>query len=232
MGLFGKQGALANLFGDGASWGDTFAAAQAQLAGDAAGASRIHAAASERNRERKKAEAERAQLQQIYHAIDQDPNLPTPEAKSWARMNPKAYADVMLQRFQTRQFGPGGGSVMTPGANGPQWQQAPSRHEFQGSVYDVGPSAPGQKATVTPQHEGTQWVTPQPGTTAFGVNSFSGVPRAGAPAPAAPDGGPQPGTIEDGYMFKGGDPADPASWVPVAQGGPGRTAPATFPGPR
>ena len=32
-----------------------------------------------------------------------------------------------------------------------------------------------------------------------------------APA-AAPTGGPQPGTVEDGYRFKGGDPADPANW--------------------
>lgn len=35
-----------------------------------------------------------------------------------------------------------------------------------------------------------------------------------APPPAAP-GAPQPGTIEDGHQFKGGDPADPANWEPV-----------------
>lgn len=28
-------------------------------------------------------------------------------------------------------------------------------------------------------------------------------------------GGPQPGVIEDGYRFKGGNPADPASWEQV-----------------
>lgn len=28
-------------------------------------------------------------------------------------------------------------------------------------------------------------------------------------------GGPQPGTIEDGYQFKGGNPADPANWAQV-----------------
>jgi hypothetical protein len=36
-----------------------------------------------------------------------------------------------------------------------------------------------------------------------------------APAPAPPSGTPRPGTIEDGYRFKGGDPADPNSWERV-----------------
>jgi len=32
---------------------------------------------------------------------------------------------------------------------------------------------------------------------------------------AAQPSGPQPGTEEDGYRFKGGDPSDPANWEPV-----------------
>ena len=39
------------------------------------------------------------------------------------------------------------------------------------------------------------------------------VPRAGAPAPAATV---TVGTIEQGHRFKGGDPADPKNWEPVA----------------
>lgn len=48
---------------------------------------------------------------------------------------------------------------------------------------------------------------------------------------AAPQGGaPQPGMIEDGMRFKGGNPADPNSWEPVAPaGGPEMMAP---PGPQ
>ena len=37
---------------------------------------------------------------------------------------------------------------------------------------------------------------------------------------AAPQGGPQPGAVEDGYRFRGGNPADPNSWEQVGDGPP------------
>jgi hypothetical protein len=43
---------------------------------------------------------------------------------------------------------------------------------------------------------------------------------APAPQPAAPAAGPQPGAVEDGYRFKGGNPSDPAAWEPVASTAP------------
>lgn len=48
-------------------------------------------------------------------------------------------------------------------------------------------------------------------------------PSAYQPGPTGPaastGGGPKPGIIEDGYRFKGGDPARPENWEPV-EGGP------------
>lgn len=52
--------------------------------------------------------------------------------------------------------------------------------------------------------------------------------RTGGAVPTGPASGvPQPGTVEGGYRFRGGDPANPSSWEPV--GGPTQPASATFP---
>lgn len=39
--------------------------------------------------------------------------------------------------------------------------------------------------------------------------------RTGGGAPQGQAGAPQPGTIEDGFRFKGGDPKDPNNWEPA-----------------
>lgn len=51
-------------------------------------------------------------------------------------------------------------------------------------------------------------------------------PRIGGTAQV--QGGPAPGAIEDGYRFKGGNPADPSAWEPVAQGGGGQRVTSGF----
>lgn len=66
--------------------------------------------------------------------------------------------------------------------------------------------------------------------------SFYRVPRAGygrnGPAPqqqgqAVTSGGPQPGSVVNGYRFRGGNPNDRTAWEPVA-GGAGSNAGGTF----
>lgn len=56
-----------------------------------------------------------------------------------------------------------------------------------------------------------------------GDGTFTIIPRG-----MAQGQGPQPGTVEDGYVFKGGNPADPNSWQPV-NGGPTPQASGAFP---
>ena len=54
--------------------------------------------------------------------------------------------------------------------------------------------------------------------------TFEYAPQGGGARPANV---PQPGQVEDGYRFRGGNPADPASWEPI--GGAPSQGGATFP---
>lgn len=59
-----------------------------------------------------------------------------------------------------------------------------------------------------------------PGGQLQNTNPYANVQMGQAPQ------GPQPGTVEDGYRFKGGNPADPNAWEP--EGGAG-SGPRNFP---
>jgi hypothetical protein len=102
-----------------------------------------------------------------------------------AMSNPEAFGTEFNTRFRTREQGAAGGSTFTPNLNGQggMTRMAPSRHEFQGSVFDVGGvDANGHGGAVTPRHQGVQVVPLQPGGELAGVNSFTGreVPLAGS----------------------------------------------------
>lgn len=51
----------------------------------------------------------------------------------------------------------------------------------------------------------------------LGGNRFYAGPRSGL-KDALGSGGPQPGTVESGFRFKGGNPADRSNWEPVGGG--------------
>jgi hypothetical protein len=64
-------------------------------------------------------------------------------------------------------------------------------------------------------------ITPQPGGGAFELGEDGNLrelirPNDGSQPMGAPAAGaPQPGQVEDGYRFKGGNPADPNAWEPI-----------------
>jgi hypothetical protein len=232
---------------------DSLGAAQATLAGDYGGAASIYARGRAGRREeredREKREREAAEIERARQTIDNwgkaNPNVPR-ETVEALKLDPKALTEVIAHNLKIRQYGAAGGSENNPITG--QTTMAPSRHEFQGSVFDVAGGPVGAPATVTPQHEGTQWVTPQPGAKAFGVNSFTGARRVGpppsaprlgeSPSPPAAQGGTPVGATytdpDDGKVYrkvKSGDDVDPGTWAPVAQGGAGPRGPRTFPGP-
>lgn len=188
---------------------------------------RVMALRRQRLDEQAKEQAEAGELAKLQSMIDADPTLQTPQDKAYAKANPKAYLENYLTRFQSRQFGPGGGSISTPGAGGaPQFQMAPSRHEYQGSVYDVAGGPMGAKAPVTPQHEGTQWVTPNTGATAIPVNSFTGARRDGGD----PSGLPRVSTPAEAAQLPPGTKfIAPDGSIKVVPGGAGPQTPPTFP---
>lgn len=68
----------------------------------------------------------------------------------------------------------------------------------------------------------TQQLPPPGGQVTAQQSAPSGAPGMPPPVDSSQPvaGGPQPGTIEDGYAFKGGNPADPANWVPAPSAQP------------
>lgn len=212
MGLFGKKVNFDKLQAG-------MMAAQATLAGDYGSAAGIWGNYRDDRDKRRAAEAKQ------QAAIAMELNLRAGLEKRGYNQDdinvlmadPRAAAGLVGEALKARQFGSSGGSIYDPASG--QWTMAPSRHEFQGSVYDVGGGPVGAQAKVTPQYEGTQWVTPQPGTTAFGVNSFTGERRGATPQPySTPPINPAPPAADDEWEYG----------PPVARGGAGLAAPRPF----
>jgi hypothetical protein len=224
MGLFNDFGkGLSGLFGEG--FADRAAIASALLEGDGASAAKIKQAQAERKADEQKAQMQQAAMLHAYQGF-KAMGMSDDQAITLAA-NPAAAASFIADRNKGQQYSASGGSYYDPVTG--QTRMAPSRHEFQGSVFDVGGGAPGQQAQVTPQHQGVQWVTPQPGTTAFGVNSFTGAPMGGD----APHGNaPIPVTSKAEYdaLPPGSEYIAPDGSHRVKGGQAGQSSPAGFSG--
>lgn len=111
--------------------------------------------------------------------------------------------------------------------------QAPS--EFERTLMGAGIDPRSQRGIELYGQRATTMALPQPQFVSDGMGGgrwvtppASGIQGGGDQNLAAAGNGPQPGVIEDGYRFKGGNPADPNSWEQV-QGGPTQPASGGFP---
>lgn len=105
---------------------------------------------------------------------------------------------------------------------GPEFAKYKGRFDLRQSVI----AQAGQAKEFIDQQQPKYQVIPEGGTL---VNTRDPAALAQvAGQNAAPQGGPQPGAVEDGYRFRGGNPADPNSWEPV--GGGGSNVAGNFPG--
>jgi hypothetical protein len=108
--------------------------------------------------------------------------------------------------------------------------------EFERTLLGAGIDPASRQGQALYQQRAATMASPQPQFISDGMGGgrwvsppATGIQGGGDPslAVAAPNAGPQPGTIEDGYRFKGGNPADPSAWEQV-QGGPTQPASGGF----
>lgn len=103
-----------------------------------------------------------------------------------------------------RMLSPGSGEAPPPGANKPP----PSASPPPGSPSPAQQGGGGRTLTPNPNAMPPPGRPFQPNAPAPYGGLRSSQPKSG--------GGPQPGTVEDGHRFKGGDPSKPENWESVS----------------
>lgn len=216
--------------------------AQAIASGDYATAAQINARSRDARTRQEAAQAEAEEARSARASQAEAAAALGYTKEQIAAMRPEDLSQLVRERFQTRQFGSGGGSVYTPGTPGAEdaFIQAPSRHEYQGSVFDIGPDG-----AVTPRHQGRQIVPLQPGGEAAVFNSFTGdevtqpvtavTPPPVGPPPTAPRIGQVPNeaalrAAAERAIRQGADPAQVNQRLEqMLTGGAGPSGPRNFP---
>ncbi len=150
-------------------------------------------------------------------------------------MRPEDLSRLMLERFQTRQFGPEGGSVRNVGPAGqPVYESAPWQRQIGRSIIQGGPGGAGPQAI----YQGVEPIAVQPGGAVYGMRgdgTLADPGGAAAPPPPA-EAAQQPNEAAlraqaADAIARGADPAQVnARLEQMLRGGPSAAAPrAGFP---
>lgn len=174
-----------------------------------------------------KFQQQQAEQAQLDAAIESDPLLNTPQLKAYAKANPKAYIENVMQRFQPRQFAAGGGSLGLPNASGKLDFQTAPRFDDNGTIY-----GPGNGATTPPVlQRGTKAIPLQPGGRTDIVDAITGEPKmapmSSGPPPEAVNYLRQHPELAPHFDQKYGPGASSSI---LGGGGAGPQAPRMFPG--
>jgi hypothetical protein len=217
--LKGLGRAAKGLFGN-PDAGDAFARAAAFANDDYASAARISQGMQASRADRAKSAAAAAERAALAVQIDSDPRL-RPEDRAYFKADPSSYIKALGGQYESRQFGPAGGIIVTPGEGGRFNERLTAGTDSDGNQF-LGVDNP--TAARNPAREGVKYIQ-TPGFEPFAVSAFSGdrVPTKGGNGQR-----PVVTTKEQFDALPPGTPYIDRNGKPATKGGAGPQTPRGF----
>lgn len=178
---------LRNRLGGGGDFMERVLMSQALLNGDYGAAMQMRARQQQAAAQQAEAEAQARAAEEQFLTQHQALAGLGMDKTAIAAMSPQQRSQMVMERLQPRQFGPEGGSLGIPGADGQMaYQQAPWQRQIGRSIIGGGPNG------AAPQtiYEGVEPVSVPEGGSVYGMTGTGRiVSGAEPPAPVPPPGG-------------------------------------------